>query len=439
MSRPRVLVVGGGFGGLATVRRLRNTPVEVVLVDARNHHLFQPLLYQVATAVLSPGEIAPPLRGVLRHQRNVQVVLGEVTGADLAGRRVTVRTADGASRQLGYDFLVAAPGARSSYFGHDDWARHLYPMKSLEEALALRSRLLEAYEIAHEEPDGPTRDAWLTFAIVGGGPTGVELAGELMTMARELVTEFHTRPPLRPRVVLADAGGDVLAPFAATLRGAARRRLAELGVELRLNRMVTGVDEGGVDLRVTGRGRPHSDGGVAGHGTTERVPARTVVWAAGVAAAPLAGALGEASGAPVDRNGRVLVGPDCSLPGHPEAFVIGDAANQHDLPGVCEPAMQEGWYVARRIRRQVAGQPAPGPFRYHDLGTMATVGPKNAVAELGPVHLSGVPGKLVWAGVHIAFLVGWGNRAGVLGRWGWDLATRRQGERVLLDATDRTR
>jgi NADH dehydrogenase len=420
MTPPRVVIVGAGFGGLRAARSLRHAPVEVTVVDRHNHHLFQPLLYQVATAILSPGEIAPPVRGILRDQGNATVVLGEVCEVNVAGQHLSVRGVDGETHLLYYDFLVVAAGSESSYFGHDDWSPYLFPMKTIDEALALRSRLLDAYEVAHEKDDQEDRQAWTTFAIVGGGPAGVELAGELATVARELRSEFHSGVPLHPKVVLIDGGDDVLTSFPTKLRAVASQRLIELGVELRLSRMAVGVDDSGLTLE-------------AKNGTTERLKARTVIWSAGVQASNLAAQLGAATGATVDHRGRVTVGPDCALPGHPEVFVIGDAANCHNLPGLCEPAIQEGRYVARVINQQVNGEADPGPFRYRDLGIMATVGPRNAVADAFGIKLSGIPGKIAWAGVHIPFLIGWGNRAGVLSRWLWDIFSRRQGERVILN------
>jgi NADH dehydrogenase len=420
VTRPRVVIVGGGFGGLAAARRLRHAPVDVTLIDRTNHHLFQPLLYQAATGVVSPGEIAPALRAVLRRQRNASVWWAEVTDVDAGRREVELRDAEGVRRRLGYDYLIVAAGARDSYFGHDEWAPHLYPMKTLAQAVALRDRILAGYERAAETTDADERRRWTTFVIVGGGPTGVELAGELAAATRQFHRDFHHLDTERARIVVVEAGPHVLGHFAAPLREHARHRLTELGVELRLGTRAVDVDDGGIDVQADDR--------------RERIAAGTVIWAAGVAASPLGALLGTATGADVDHRGRLRVGPDCSLPGHPEVFAIGDIADLDDLPGLAEPAMQEGWYVAKRIRRRVAGRPDAGPFRYRDLGTMATISPRDAVADAFGLRLTGVVGKLVWAFVHLSFLVGWGNRAGVLARWAYELGTRNRPERVILES-----
>lgn len=417
------MVVGAGFSGLAAARHLAHAAVEVVIVDRTNHHLFQPFLYQVATGILSPGEIAPPIRSIFRRQPNATVMLAEVTDVDLQRREIRLCGADGAARQLGYDYLIVAAGARDSYFGHDEWARYALPMKTLAQAVALRDRILAAYERATEVNDPQQRRRWTTFVIVGGGPTGVELAGQLATLARQLHRDFHGDfdriETERARIVLVEAGEQLLASFAKPLRDHARKKLIEMGVEVRLGSRAVNVDEDGIDVQAHGGG-------------SERIRAGTVIWAAGVQASPLGRLLGEASGAEVDRQGRVAVGPDCSLPGYPEVFAIGDIVDQHGLPGLAEPAMQEGAYVARLIRARIAGRPVPGPFRYRDLGTMATISPGDAVADVFGLRLSGLPAQLAWAVVHIAFLVGWGNRVGVLSRWAFDLVTRSRSERVIL-------
>ena len=344
--RPRVVVVGAGFGGLAAARRLTRAPVDVLVVDRTNHHLFQPLLYQVATGILPAGEIAPPIRGIFRRDRRTSVLLAEVTGLDLGRREVLARGVDGTPHRLGYDYLVVAAGARDSYFGHEDWARHLFPMKTLAQAVALRDRILAAYEQAVQAWDDQAW--WTTFVIVGAGPTGVELAGQLATIARQFHRDFRRIDTERARIVVVEAGPQILPAFARPLREHAGRKLAAMGVQIRLGCEAVHVDEDGIDIRTRDGGR-------------ERIRARTVVWAAGVKASPLGKLLGEATGAAVDRKGRVAVGPDCTLPGHPEVFAIGDVAALGDLPGLCEPAMQEGWYVARLIRSRLAGDPPPGP------------------------------------------------------------------------------
>jgi NADH:ubiquinone reductase (H+-translocating) len=420
VARPRVVVVGGGFGGLAAVRRLARAPVDVTLIDRTNHHLFQPLLYQVATGLLSPGEIAPPLRVITHRQANAAVHMAEVTGIDPDRRRVHLRGADGTSGDLGYDHLIVAAGARDSYFGHRDWARHLHPMKTLAQAVDLRDKLLAAYERAADTDDRSERDRWTTFVIIGGGPTGVEVAGQLVSMARQFQRDFHRLATGRARIVIVEAGDSLLAAFSAPLRAHAQRKLSSLGVEIRVGTKAVRVDGRGVDVE-------------GGGGARERVAAGTVVWAAGVKASPLAAMLGDATGASVDHRGRVQVAPDCSLPGHPEVFAIGDMADADNLPGLAEPAMQEGWYVAKHIHRQITGRSAPGRFRYRDLGTMATISPVDAVADAFGLRLSGVPAKVAWAAVHLAFLTGWGKRGGVLARWAYELGTSNRSERVILE------
>ncbi len=419
-SRPRVVILGAGFGGLIAARRLRWAPVEVLVVDRMNHHLFQPLLYQVATGILPPGEIAPPLRAILRNQPGTTVTLAEATRVDPHRREVELCGVDGARHLVGYDYLIVAAGSRDSYFGHDEWAEHLFPMKTLAQAVALRDRILAAYERAAEVTDPQEQGRWTTFVIVGGGPTGVELAGQLATVAHQFHREFHRIDTGRARVVVVEAGPRLLPQFAGPLREHAEEKLAEMGVEVRLATTAVNVDGQGIDVKTR-------------DGRTERILAGTVIWAAGVRASPLGEMLGEVAGADVDRKGRVQVRPDCSLPGHPEIFAIGDVADVGNLPGLAEPAMQEGAYVAKLIRRRLAGRPAPRPFHYRDLGTMATISPGDAVADVFGVRLTGVPGQLAWAFVHLAFLVGWGNRVGVLSRWGYELGTGNRSERAILE------
>lgn len=407
-ARPRVVILGGGFGGLEAAKALRRAPVDVTLVDRRNHHLFQPLLYQVATAALNPSNIAAPIRRILRHQANVEVLLGEAEAIDAAGRRVVL--ADGA---VPYDFLIVATGATHAYFGHDRWAPLAPGLKTLEDAVDIRRRVLLAFEAAEREDDPDRRRAWLTFVIVGAGPTGVEMAGSLAEIARHVVARDFRRFDPKDAVVLLVEGTDhVLGTYPEALQKKARASLEGLGVTVKTKAMVTGIDEGGVIV-----------GG-------ERIDARTVIWAAGVAASPL----GRTIGAPVDRVGRVVVGPDLSVPDHPEVFVIGDLASvSHDgkpVPGVAPAAMQEGRYAARRIKDTLRGRPTE-PFRYRDKGSLATIGRARAVAQIGPVRLSGFPAWLMWLLIHIVFLIGFRNRFFVLGEWAWIYFTYERGARLI--------
>ena len=408
-EQPHVVIVGGGFGGLAAARALRKAPVRVTLVDRRNHHLFQPLLYQVATAGLSPADIAYPIRSVLRRQRNAHVILADATGVDVARRELVLK--DG---RLGYDYLVVATGARHAYFGHPEWEELAPGLKSLEDALEIRRRILLAFEKAEREPDAATRRALLTIVIVGGGPTGVELAGAIAEIAREVMkADFRSIDPTETRVVLVEAGPRVLATFPESLSGEAAAALAERGVEVRTGTRVTAIEPGAVGF----------DG--------EHVAAATVLWAAGVAASPLVKSLGGA----LDRAGRIEVAPDCSVPGHPEVFVIGDAATLKDaagqpLPGVAPVAMQQGRYVARLIRRIVAGE-AREPFVYVDKGNLATIGRADAVAAIGRVQLHGLIAWMLWLVVHILYLVGFRNRVIVLVNWAWAYVTMSRGARLI--------
>ncbi|KOV79711.1 NAD(P)/FAD-dependent oxidoreductase [Nocardia sp. NRRL S-836] len=411
MAKQRVVVVGGGFGGLSVVRGLRRADVDVTLIDRANHHLFQPLLYQVATALLPAGDIAPAFRAILRKQDNAHVLLGEVTGFDTEKQLVDVDLADGTAHRVPYDTLVVAAGARDSYFGHDEWAEHAPPMKTLEQAVTLRSRLLRAFE--HAVTGDPKE--WLSFAVIGAGPTGVELAGQLADLARRaLKGQFRGIDPRDLRITLLDAVPHVLPPFSEPLRKHARAKLEQLGVTVMTGAMVAAIDEHGLTTK---------DG--------DRVEARTIIWAAGVQASPLSRKLAEATGAELDRKGRVVVNPaDCSVT--PNIFAIGDMANLNDLPGIAEPALQEGHHVARVIKARLAGTAAK-PFKYLDLGTMATISPGDAVADIKKLRLKGLIGKAAWAGVHIAFLVGWRNRAAVLANWGWNLLTGRRTQPIILE------
>ncbi|MDQ2706230.1 MAG: NAD(P)/FAD-dependent oxidoreductase [Actinomycetota bacterium] len=421
-ARPRVVIVGAGFGGLMAARGLRHAPMDILLLDRTNHHLFQPLLYQVATGILAPGEIAPPVRKIMRRAANTRLELGDVTEIQLDHRAVTVCGPDGRTRQVPYDYLIVAAGAQDTYFGHDEWAAHLYPMKTLAHALRLREQILLAYEYAANCTDVAERERWMTFAIVGAGPTGVELAGQLATLCEELRPEFDQIDPTCSRIVLIDALDELLTSFPETLRTHAKDRLRSLGVDIALGAKVTDVDTNGITITTK-------------DGPSERIETHTAIWAAGVRASPLAAAL--ATEAEVDGKGRVRVRPDCSVPGHPEVFAIGDLANLDDLPGLCEPAMQQGSHVAKVLRNRASEKSEPAAFAYRDLGTTATISGTDAIAEVFGVKLHGPLGKLAWALVHIAFLIGWGNRAGVLVRWLFLGLTRTRPERMIVHGLDR--
>ena len=417
-ERPRIVIVGGGFGGLYTARRLRSLPVDVTLLDRRNFHLFQPLLYQVATGALSPANIAAPLRAILKRSRNVRVLLADVTAFDVARRRVAAT-----SGEFPYDTLVVAAGVRHQYFGHDEWESEAPGLKTLEDAVEMRRRILLAFERAETETDPAERRALLTFVIVGAGPTGAELAGALGEIARHtLRREFRSIDPAEARILLVEGGARVLTAYPPELSAKAERSLASLGVETLLNASVTAVQGG----RVT----------ISRAGATDTIEARTVLWAAGVAASPLAAALAAATGATTDRAGRIGVGKDLTLPGHPEIFVIGDMAALADekgrpLPGVAPVAMQQGRYVARAIAGRLAGRPIAEPFRYRDKGSMATIGRGRAIADLGFLRLSGYPAWLAWLFIHLMYLVQFGNRVLILVQWAWNYLTWNRSARLI--------
>ena len=393
-----VVIVGGGFGGLYAARALRREPVEVTLLDRRNHHLFQPLLYQVATAALSPGDIASPIRWILRRQKNVEVLLADVVRVDPA-RRVLVLRDDG---EISYDYLILAPGTTHAYFGHDEWRGVAPGLKTLEDALEMRRRILLAYERAEREQDPAKRRALLTFVVIGGGPTGVELAGALAEISRQsLARDFRHFDPGSARIILVEAGPTLLAAFPESLRQAAQKDLERLGVEVRLGTFVTGVRDGRVDM-----------GNMA-------IDAATILWAAGVSAS----SLGATLGVPTDRAGRVLVQPDLTIPGHPEIFVIGDLAaligpGGKALPGVAQVAIQMGRHAVKNIIRALEHQPYRA-FVYKDLGNMATIGRASAIADFGRVRLRGWFAWLAWLFVHIMNLIGFRNRIVVLVQWAW--------------------
>ncbi len=406
---PHVLILGGGFGGLWATRALARAPVRITLVDRTNHHLFQPLLYQVATAGLSAPDIAAPLRHILRGQRNVVVRLDEACAIDLAARRVAC--ADGA---LDYDFLIVATGATHAYFGHDDWAGHAPGLKTLDDAFAVRRRVLEAFEAAERESDPARRDDWLSFAVIGAGPTGVELAGTLAEIARHtLVGEFRHSDPRRARIRLIEAGPRVLPTMPESLSAKAQRQLERLGVEVLTGAPVTAIDVDGVLLG------------------ERRIASRSVLWAAGVAASPL----GRQLGVELDRAGRASVAPDLSLPGHPEAFVAGDLARVMQdgamVPGVAPAAKQMGAHAARAIRSRLAGQ-TPKPFRYRDFGNLATIGRMAAVVHFGRLRFSGFFAWCFWLAAHLFFLIGFRNRLVVLINWAWSYFSYQRHARIIV-------
>ncbi|HZZ83701.1 MAG TPA: NAD(P)/FAD-dependent oxidoreductase [Anaeromyxobacteraceae bacterium] len=409
-KQPRVVIVGAGFAGLECARALRRAPVRVMVIDRRNHHLFQPLLYQVATGGLNPADIAAPTRSILRRQRNAEVLLGEVRSVDLEGR--LVRLEDGAEVQ--YDHLVIATGATHAYFGHPEWSAIAPGLKTVEDALEIRRRILVAFERAEREANSGRQRAWLTFVVVGGGPTGVELAGAVAEIARHtLASEFRHIQPDRARVMLLQAGERVLPSYSPSLSRSAQRQLERLGVYVHTGVRVTAVDEEGVSI-----GR-------------ERVQGRTVLWAAGVAASPLGAALG----VPLDAAGRVLVTPALTVPGHDEAFVVGDVAalRQEDgtlVPAVAPVATQAGRHAARNILRALRGEPAL-PFRYVDKGSMATIGRAAAVAEHRGWRFSGPIAWLAWLLVHVLFLVSYRSRFAVLAQWAYHYATYDRGSRLI--------
>jgi NADH dehydrogenase len=413
MAIPHVVIVGGGFAGLDAARALRGRPVRVTVVDRHNHHVFQPLLYQVATAGLSPGDIASPIRWILRKQDNARVLLGAVVRVEAEGRAVHLDGGD----MLEYDYLILAPGATHSYFGHADWAEHAPGLKTLDDALAIRRRMLLAFEEAEREPDAARKRHLLTFAIVGGGPTGVELAGALAEIARHtLRREFDTIDPESARIVLLEGGPSILPAFPESLREFARRALATLGVEVWENTVVTSIQP---DVLTVG---------------SDDIRAHTILWAAGVAGA----AVGRSLGVPLDRAGRVIVEPDLSVPGHPEIFITGDLANfSHQtgqpLPGVAQVAKQQGVRAAHNVLRRIEGQ-STVHFRYRDPGNMATIGRAAAIADFGWLRVSGFLGWLLWLFVHVLFLIGFRNRLSVMLQWAAAYATYQRSVRLITGA-----
>jgi len=412
------VIVGGGFGGLDAARALRGKPVSVTLVDRHNHHLFSPLLYQVATAGLSPGDIASPIRWILRKQSNLHVLLANVRRVDPNARLVHLDHDD----SIAYDYLILAAGSTHSYFGHPEWSHRAPGLKTLDDALAIRRRMLLAFEEAEREKDPAKKRQLLTFALVGGGPTGVELAGALAEIAHHTLRhEFKAIDPESARIVLLEAGPTILPSFPESLRNSARRALRKLGVEVWENAAVTAIETDAVAI-----------GG--GAGNPDRLLAHTIVWAAGVAASPV----GRTLGVPTDRAGRVIVQPDLSVPGHPDVFIAGDMASfthqtRKPLPGVAQVAKQQGAHAARNVLRTIAGEPT-APFRYRDPGNMATIGRAAAIADFGWARVSGYLGWLLWLFVHILFLIGFRNRLSVLLQWASSYATYQRSVRLITEA-----
>ena len=406
---PHVVIIGAGFGGLSAAKTLSRSNLKVTLIDRHNYHLFQPLLYQVATAALSPADIASPIRAIVRRQRNISVILANVSGIDLERKEVIAE-----DHRVAFDRLIVATGAQHAYFGHDEWASYAPGLKTIDDATYLRRRILLAFEKAETETDAAERRRLLNFVIVGGGATGVEMAGAIAELAkRALALDFRTIDPRQARIFLVEAAPRLLTPFDPRLSAAAKRSLGQLGVEVHLNGGVTAADCGGVSIG------------------NERIEARTIIWAAGVMASPA----GRWLGAKTDRAGRVIVNQDLSVPDHPNVFVIGDAAhalgvNGAPLPGVAPVAKQQGAYVARLIKLALQGRSAP-PFRYRDFGSLATIGRKRAVAELGGLRLSGFVAWLLWSVAHIYFLIGFRNRLVIAIDWLWSYLTYQRGARLI--------
>jgi NADH:quinone reductase (non-electrogenic) len=408
-NRPRVAIIGAGFGGLTAARTLAKYPVRITLIDRQNFHTFQPLLYQVATAGLSPGEIAAPIRWIMRNHRNVEVLMSEVQGFDLSRRVVKLE-----DTEVGYDYLIVAAGASHAYFGHDDWEPFAPGLKTIEDALEIRRRVLLAFELAERQADTEKEQVQLNFVVIGGGPTGVELAGTLAEISRQvLANEFRSIDPKKTRIVLLEGGPRILPAYPADLSRSAEEQLSQLGVEVQTSAMVTLVEPGAVHVGGT------------------KLPAAVILWAAGVAASPL----GKMLGVTVDRAGRVLVNPDLSLPGNPNVFVIGDLAalkdeDGHWLPGVSPVAIQEGTATAHNIGRDLQGEPRKN-FHYWNKGSLATIGRAAAVADFGRIHISGFLAWLAWLFIHIFFLIGFRNRLIVMIQWAWSYLTYERGARLI--------
>jgi NADH:ubiquinone reductase (H+-translocating) len=415
MAQTKIVIVGAGFGGLAAAKALKNTPAEITLIDRTNHHLFQPLLYQVATSVLTPSQIATPIRSILRNQKNTTVIMGEVTGVDKDQKCVIVSDADRQNVPIAYDYLILATGASHSYFGHNEFAEYAPGLKNLADAEAARNKILQAFETAEAEEDAARHRDLLTFILVGAGPTGVEMAGALAIFVRNtLKSDFRRIDPASARIVLVDMAPRVLGPFSESLSKAAKQRLEKLGVELRLGHSVDQIDAEGVVI--------------AG----ERIASKTVIWTAGVAPSPA----GKWLNVETDRAGRVRIQKDLTVPEHPEIFVVGDTAsldqNGKPLPGVAQVAIQQGRYAGKLIHSRVVGNPPPGPFGYFDKGSMAVVGKGFAVLQSGKVQMSGLGAWFTWAAVHLQFLATSSLRLGVFLQWAWTYVTGQRGDRLIV-------
>ncbi|HEY2436194.1 MAG TPA: NAD(P)/FAD-dependent oxidoreductase [Solirubrobacteraceae bacterium] len=418
--RRRVVIVGSGFGGMQAAKRLKKADVDVTVIDRHNHLLFQPLIYQMAAGALSAGEVAAPIRHMLKRQPNATTLMAEVTDVDVGRRQVVL----GGEERVDYDSLIVACGCETSYFGHDEWSERTTGLKTLSDAFELRNRIFGAFEEAELAEDPDVRDEWLTFVVVGGGPTGVEISGQLAILARHTMTrDFRRIDPRAARVILLDAGERVVAAFSEPTSATAAKELGQLGVTVRERALVTDIDAHGVTVKVGDQ--------------TERIRSRTVMWAAGVRAVGLTKALAQAAGVETDRAGRVHVNPDLTLPGHPEVFAIGDMVRLHEavLPGVAPVAMQQGRYVARVIRDRLDGKTTP-PFRYRDKGNLATIGRAAAVADIKGLHLSGFAAWVTWLVVHLWYLVGFQNRVLVFIRWSVSFLTHGRGARLITNTTN---
>jgi NADH:ubiquinone reductase (H+-translocating) len=417
--RHQVVVVGGGFGGLNATHSLAKADVDVTLVDRTNHHLFQPLLYQVAAGIMPEGLIAPALRSVIKKQANARALLAEVTNMDLDTKVVHAVAPDGRRLELAYDTLVVAGGATHSYFGRDQFSEFAPGMKTLEDARHLRSHILSAFEMAELATDPQERSEWLTFVVIGAGPTGVELVGQVAELAHMVLPrDYRSVDTTEAKILLLEGAGAVLGPFDPKLQRYTRARLEKMGVEVRLNTLAVDMDQESITVK--------------GPDGVERIPTRTRIWAAGVQASPLAKMLAEATGAETDRAGRVAVNPDCTLPGHPEVFAVGDMVSLNRLPGVAQPAIQEGKYVGKVLKARLAGKSKIEPFKYFDKGSMATIGHLHAVADAFGRRFTGVVGYTMWGVVHVTYLIGWGNRLGTVYTWARSLTfTKNRAHRII--------